>query len=48
MNGHCKSCGCIRSRGNQKVKEILQEIKVNFKPEYFVYINNIRLERDEM
>lgn len=42
LGGKCKSCGCIRSRGNQKVKEILQSININFKPEYFVYINNIR------
>lgn len=42
LSGHCKSCGCIRSRGNQKVKEVLQTMQINFKPEYFVYINDIR------
>ena len=42
LSGHCKSCGCLRSIGNQRVKEILQDIKVNFDPEHFVYINNIR------
>lgn len=41
LNGHCKSCGCIRSRGNQKIKEILQNMQINFIAEYRVRINNI-------
>ena len=42
LSGHCQSCGCIRSKGNQKIKNILQEAKIKFKPEYFVNINKIR------
>ena len=41
LAGHCKSCGCIRSRGNQKVKELLQQAQINFVAEYQVRIDNI-------
>lgn len=42
LSGHCQSCGCIRSRGNQKIKEILQDALIKFIPEYFVYVDGIR------
>ena len=41
LSGHCKSCGCIRSHGNQKIKEILQSANFNFISEYQIRINNI-------
>lgn len=41
LAGKTNSCGCIRSRGNQKIKELLQQMQVNFVAEYFVRINDI-------
>lgn len=41
LAGHCKSCGCIHSRGNQKIKEILQSTSFNFIAEYQIRINDI-------
>ena len=41
LAGHCKSCGCIHSRGNQKIKELLQQASLNFIAEYQIRINNI-------
>lgn len=41
LGGNCKSCGCIHSRGNQKIKEILQQAQVNFVAEYQIRIDNI-------
>ena len=32
-NGDTQSCGCIKSRGNSKVKELLQKLKINFTSE---------------
>lgn len=42
LGGKCKSCGCVHSRGNQKVKEILQDMNICHIPEYFVYIDKTR------
>lgn len=41
LNGNTKSCGCICSRGNQKIKELLQQNNIIFQPEYNIRINNI-------
>ena len=41
LAGRCKSCGCIHSRGNQKIKELLQQASLNFIAEYQIRINNI-------
>ena len=35
------SCGCIRSKGNQKIKNILQNNNIPFVSEYPIHINNI-------
>lgn len=40
LSGSCTSCGCIHSRGNQKIKEILQQEQINFIAEYCVRIDN--------
>ena len=33
-NGHVTSCGCIKSLGEQKVANLLKELKINFIQEY--------------
>lgn len=39
MNGHTQSCGCTRSRGNAKIKNILQENNYLYIAEYPIRIN---------
>lgn len=39
LAGHCLSCGCLHSKGNQKVKEILQKSNYIFIAEYPIKIN---------
>ena len=46
VNGNTKSCGCLRSQGNQKITSLLQELNYNFVTEYFVVINSIRYAYD--
>lgn len=41
LSGHTKSCGCIRSRGNQKIKQILLENNISFKAEFPIRLDNI-------
>lgn len=41
LSGKTQSCGCIHSRGNQKVQQILQQNNIPFIKEYPVRINNI-------
>lgn len=41
LSGHTKSCGCIHSRGNQKIKEILQQNNIHYISEYPIRINGI-------
>jgi hypothetical protein len=41
LSGHSQSCGCIRSRGNQKIKQILQKLNINFVSEYQIRVNDI-------
>lgn len=41
LAGKVKSCGCIKSRGNQKIKEILLNNNFNFIDEYLIRINSI-------
>ena len=41
LAGKTQSCGCIHSRGNQKVQHILQNNNIPFIKEYPVRINNI-------
>ena len=41
LGGHTQSCGCIRSRGNQKVQQILQQNNIPFIKEYPIRINNM-------
>ena len=33
-NGHTKSCGCIKSFGEDKISQILLENQINFKKQY--------------
>lgn len=40
-SGKCQSCGCIRSRGNQKLKEILQSSNYLYISEYPIRVNEI-------
>lgn len=40
LSGNTKSCGCIRSRGNQKIKQILLENNVSFKAEFPIRLDN--------
>ena len=39
LAGKVQSCGCLRSKGNQKIKQILQTHNFLFIPEYPVKIN---------
>ena len=41
LSGNTKSCGCIRSRGNQKIKQILLVYNVSFKAEFPIRLDNI-------
>lgn len=41
LNGHTSSCGCIRSKGNQKIKNILQSGNIPFIAEYPIRVNEI-------
>jgi len=41
LNGHTSSCGCIRSKGNQKIKNILQSGNIPFVAEYPIRVNEI-------
>ena len=41
LSGNTQSCGCTRSRGNAKIKGILQQNNFVFTSEYPVTINNI-------
>ena len=41
LRGTTSSCGCIRSKGNQKIKNILQENNILFIAEYPIRVNNI-------
>lgn len=41
LSGHCQSCGCIRSRGNSKIKRILQLNNIPFIAEYSIRINDV-------
>ena len=34
MTGNVKSCGCVKSRGEVKIEELLNELNINFKREY--------------
>lgn len=40
LSGKCQSCGCLKSKGNQKIKSLLQSNNYIFIPEYPVRINN--------
>lgn len=33
--GLCTSCGCIKSKGEAKINQILNELKINFKTQYY-------------
>lgn len=39
-SGHTQSCGCIRSRGERKIKQLLNEHSIPFKCEWTGFINN--------
>lgn len=41
LGNNVQSCGCLHSRGNQKIKNILQQNNILFIPEYPIRINNI-------
>lgn len=41
LNGHTSSCGCLHSKGNQKIQQILQQNNIPFVKEYPIRINNI-------
>lgn len=41
LNGRTKSCGCVHSRGNQKIQQILSQLNLTFLKEYQVRINEI-------
>ena len=41
LSGNTQSCGCLKSRGNQKIKNILQENNIHFISEYPIRLNNI-------
>lgn len=41
LSKHVSSCGCIRSKGNQKIKNILQDNNIPFIAEYPIRVNNI-------
>ena len=41
LSGNTQSCGCIHSRGNQKIKNILQQNNILYIAEYPVRVNNI-------
>lgn len=41
LAGKVTSCGCVRSKGNQKIKNILQNNNILFISEYPIRINNI-------
>ena len=41
LNGKTKSCGCVHSRGNQKIQQILSQLNLTFLKEYQVRINEI-------
>ncbi len=34
INGHKQSCGCLRSKGEAKIKKILEELKISYEQEY--------------
>ena len=42
LAGKTQSCGCLNSKGNQLILNLLQQSNYNFSSEYFVIINNIR------
>lgn len=46
LNGNTLSCGCLKSKGNQLIKNILQTSNYIFSSEYFVFINNVRYAYD--
>lgn len=46
ISGNVKSCGCLRSQGNQKIMSLLQDLGLNFIAEYFVIIDKIRYAYD--
>ena len=33
-SGLCQSCGCLKSKGEQKIQSLLQELKCNFKTQF--------------
>lgn len=41
LAGKVSSCGCIKSKGNQKIQQILEQNNISFVKEYCVRINNI-------
>lgn len=41
LSGKVSSCGCIRSKGNQKIKNLLQKNNIPFIAEYPIRINEI-------
>ena len=41
LSGSVSSCGCIRSKGNQKIKNLLQKNNIPFIAEYPIRINEI-------
>ena len=41
LSGHVASCGCIHSKGNQKIKNLLQNNNIPFIAEYPIRINEI-------
>lgn len=41
LSGKTQSCGCIHSKGNQKIQQLLQQNNIPFIKEYPIKINNI-------
>lgn len=41
LNGKTKSCGCVHSRGNQKIQQILSRLNFTFLKEYQIRIDKI-------
>lgn len=39
-SGHTKSCGCLKSAGEEKINKILSESDINYSTQYTVFINS--------
>lgn len=39
-SGHTKSCGCLKSAGEEKINKILSESGINYSAQYTVFINS--------